>query len=148
MLSTVILLAGSMEIGEAVKAGNDIRYFMQKPEARGSSTDWVIAASAPSGRHTTKLRSAVSGSSSATSTSVPVAIVDNVEKASPADWSFDFTTGEIVFAPGSVPDVGEAVTAGYEFDVPVRFDTERIAVSLTAFKAGQIPSIPLIEVQL
>lgn len=40
LLSTVILLAGSMEIGEAVKAGNDIRYFMQKPEARGSSTPY------------------------------------------------------------------------------------------------------------
>jgi uncharacterized protein (TIGR02217 family) len=31
--------------------------------------------------------------------------------------------------------------------VPVRFDTERIEIGLTAFKAGQIPSIPLIEVQ-
>lgn len=37
LLSTVILLAGSMEIGEAVKAGNDIRYFMQKPEARAAA---------------------------------------------------------------------------------------------------------------
>ncbi|MEP9388786.1 DUF2460 domain-containing protein [Mesorhizobium sp. KR9-304] len=73
--------------------------------------------------------------------------VDGVEKASPADWSFDFSTGEIVFAPGSVPGTGDAVTAGYEFDVPVRFDTERIEISLTAFKAGQIPSIPLVEVQ-
>jgi len=73
--------------------------------------------------------------------------VDGVEKTSPEDWSFDFATGEVVFAPGSIPGPGEDVTAGYEFDVPVRFDTERIAVSLTAFKAGQIPSIPLIEVQ-
>lgn len=73
--------------------------------------------------------------------------VAGVEKASPADWSFDAATGEVVFAPGSVPGVGAAVTAGYEFDVPVRFDTERIAVSLTAFKAGQIPSIPLVEVR-
>jgi uncharacterized protein (TIGR02217 family) len=71
--------------------------------------------------------------------------VDGLEKAS-EDWSFDFATGEIAFEPGSVPGAGEAVTAGYEFDVPVRFDTERIAISLTAFKAGQIPSIPLIEV--
>jgi uncharacterized protein (TIGR02217 family) len=47
-----------------------------------------------------------------------------------------------------VPGAGLAVTAGYEFDVPVRFDAERIAVSLKAFKAGQIPSIPLVEVQL
>jgi uncharacterized protein (TIGR02217 family) len=74
--------------------------------------------------------------------------VDGVEKATPADWSFDYATGEVVFAPGSIPSVGEEVTAGYEFDVPVRFDTERIAVSLTAFKAGHIPSISLIEVRL
>jgi uncharacterized protein (TIGR02217 family) len=40
------------------------------------------------------------------------------------------------------------VTCGYEFDVPVRFDTERLEISLKAFKTGQIPSIPLIEVQL
>jgi uncharacterized protein (TIGR02217 family) len=73
--------------------------------------------------------------------------VDGVAKATPGDWSFDFATGEVVFAPGSIPGTGEDVTAGYEFDVPVRFDTERIAVSLTAFNAGQIPSIPLIEVQ-
>jgi uncharacterized protein (TIGR02217 family) len=74
--------------------------------------------------------------------------VDGAEKASPADWSFDFATGDVVFTPDSVPGAGEEVTAGYEFDVPVRFDTERLSVSLTAFKAGQIPSIPLIEVQL
>ncbi len=71
--------------------------------------------------------------------------VGGMEKATPEDWSFDFATGEVVF--GSIPGAGEEVTAGYEFDVPVRFDTERIAISLTAFKAGQIPSIPLIEVQ-
>lgn len=73
--------------------------------------------------------------------------VDGVE-TSPADWSFDVATGEVVFVPGSIPGAGDEVTAGYEFDVPVRFDTERISVSLTAFKAGQIPSIPLIEVLL
>jgi uncharacterized protein (TIGR02217 family) len=73
--------------------------------------------------------------------------VDGVVKATPVDWTFDFATGEVVFAPGSTPGMGATVTAGYEFDVPVRFDTERIAISLTAFKAGQIPSIPLIEVR-
>ena len=73
--------------------------------------------------------------------------VDGVEKASPADWRFDFATGEVVFEVGSVPGMGEEIAAGYEFDVSVRFDTERLSVSLTAFRAGQIPSIPLIEVQ-
>ena len=74
--------------------------------------------------------------------------VDGVELSSPADFQFDDAAGEIVFAAGAIPGDGLPVTAGYEFDVPVRFDTERLAVSLKAFKAGQIPSIPLVEVQL
>jgi uncharacterized protein (TIGR02217 family) len=65
-----------------------------------------------------------------------------------ADFSFDDDTAEVVFAPAAIPAAGLAVTAGYEFDVPVRFDAERLSISLTAFKAGQIPSIPLVEVQL
>ncbi|NGO53627.1 DUF2460 domain-containing protein [Allomesorhizobium camelthorni] len=64
------------------------------------------------------------------------------------DFSFDEATSEIVFAPAAIPASDLAVTAGYEFDVPVRFDAERLSISLTAFKAGQIPSIPLVEVQL
>jgi uncharacterized protein (TIGR02217 family) len=74
--------------------------------------------------------------------------VAGVEKASPTDFSFDAATGEVVFAAGALPAAGAVVTAGYVFDVPVRFDTERLSVSLKAFKAGQIPSIPLIEVLL
>ena len=74
--------------------------------------------------------------------------VDGSELSSPGDFSFDEATGEIVFAPGAVPADGAAVTAGYEFDVPVRFDAERLSISLASFKAGQIPSIPLVEVQL
>jgi uncharacterized protein (TIGR02217 family) len=74
--------------------------------------------------------------------------VNGAELSAPGAFTFDDATGEIVFAAGSVPGAGLAVTCGYEFDVPVRFDTERIEISLKAFKAGQIPSIPLIEVQL
>lgn len=70
--------------------------------------------------------------------------VAGVEKIRPADFSFDDATGEIVFT--AAPPAGAGVTAGYEFDVPVRFDAERMAVSLTSFRAGQIPTIPLIEV--
>ena len=73
--------------------------------------------------------------------------VDGTVLASP-DFSFEGETGEVVFSPAAVPPAGVEVTTGYEFDVPVRFDTERMSLSLTAFKAGQIPSIPLIEVQL
>jgi uncharacterized protein (TIGR02217 family) len=74
--------------------------------------------------------------------------VAGVEKTSPGDFSFDETTGAVTFAAGAIPAAGQAVTAGYEFDVPVRFDTERIEIGLHSFKAGQIPSIPLVEVIL
>jgi uncharacterized protein (TIGR02217 family) len=72
--------------------------------------------------------------------------IDTAELSASAGFSFDETSGEIVLA--QPPSNGVAVTAGYEFDVPVRFDSDRMSVSLTAFNAGQIPSIPLVEVQL
>ena len=37
---------------------------------------------------------------------------------------------------------------GFAFDVPVRFDTDRLPINLANFDAGEIPSIPLIEVRL
>ena len=73
--------------------------------------------------------------------------VDGTELSSPDDFSFDELTGEIVFEAGAMPGEGATITAGYEFDVPVRFDIEQLSMSLTSFKAGQIPTIPLIEVQ-
>lgn len=59
--------------------------------------------------------------------------------------SVDFSTGLVTLA--GPPSAGTIVTAGYEFDVPVRFDTESIDVSLTLERAGSITSIPLIEVR-
>lgn len=62
------------------------------------------------------------------------------------DFVIDSSTGQItLYAP---PATGVPVTAGFEFDVPVRFDTDRITTSLTGFAAGEIPSIPVVEVRL
>ena len=69
-----------------------------------------------------------------------------VNGAETAGFTFDGAAGEVVLA--AAPAAGAQVTAGYEFDVPVRFDAERLSISLTAFKAGQIPTIPLVEVRL
>lgn len=63
-----------------------------------------------------------------------------------ADFAVDRLTGLVTFSPGSVPRAGAAITAGFAFDVPVRFDTDRITASLATFRAGRIPAIPLIEV--
>lgn len=60
--------------------------------------------------------------------------------------SVDETNGRVTFSPGNAPASAAVVTAGYVFDVPVRFDLERIEINLTAFRAGQIPTIPLMEI--
>lgn len=61
-------------------------------------------------------------------------------------FDMDLVKGVIVFA--SPPAVGERVTAGFEFDVPVRFDTDRIQVSVASFQAGDVPHVPVVEVRL
>ncbi len=61
-------------------------------------------------------------------------------------WSCDPATGIVTFdvAPGD----GVAITAGFAFDCPVRFDTDQLSINLANFAAGEIPSIPLVEVLL
>ncbi len=61
-------------------------------------------------------------------------------------FACDTATGLVTFAAGHVPPPGAVIRAGFEFDVPVRFDTDRIEINLEAFNAGRIPSIPLLEI--
>ncbi len=64
----------------------------------------------------------------------------------PANYAVDAVAGMVTFVPGQIPDSGSVVRAGFEFDVPVRFDTDRIDVDLSHFDAGRIPTIPLTEI--
>ena len=60
----------------------------------------------------------------------------------------DFTlldNGRIML--GSVPGQGAEITAGFLFDVRVRFAEDRLDVSSVNFAAGEVPSVPLIEVR-
>jgi uncharacterized protein (TIGR02217 family) len=59
-------------------------------------------------------------------------------------WTVDTTTGLVTFA--TAPPIGAAVSAGFRFDVPVRFDTDALDIDLSAFEAGEVPSCPLVEV--
>ena len=61
-------------------------------------------------------------------------------------WDVDLTTGIVTFE--AAPDEGVEVTAGFEFDVPVRFDTERIQTSVASFQAGDVPNVPVVEVRV
>ncbi len=74
--------------------------------------------------------------------SVRVAVA-GVELA-PAAFTCDATTGMVTLS--TPPRAGAAVTAGFAFDVPVRFDSDSLEIDLSAFDAGAVPSVPLIEI--
>lgn len=78
--------------------------------------------------------------------SVRVAVA-GVEKVSGTDFDVDATTGIVTFRAGKIPADGAAIKAGFSFDVPVRFDTDFLEVDLSAFEAGAIPAIPLVEIR-
>jgi uncharacterized protein (TIGR02217 family) len=61
-------------------------------------------------------------------------------------FGLELETGIVAFT--TPPAVGEQVTAGFEFDVPVRFDVDRIQVSVASFQAGEVPHVPVVEVRL
>jgi uncharacterized protein (TIGR02217 family) len=78
--------------------------------------------------------------------SVRVAL-NGVEQAEGVAFTCDATTGVVTFLSGHVPGAGAAVRAGFVFDVPVRFDTDYLEVDLSAFAAGSVPRIPLVEIK-
>ena len=75
-------------------------------------------------------------------------VVVSVNGISSTQFTTDFATGLITFNVGNIPANGAVITAGFEFDVPVRFDTDQIKINLAHFASGEIPEIPLIEVRL
>ena len=60
-------------------------------------------------------------------------------------WSVSTATGLITFT--TAPAAGMAITAGFEFDIPVRFDTDVLDVTLDLERLGSINSIPLVELR-
>ncbi|HEY0316386.1 MAG TPA: DUF2460 domain-containing protein [Sphingomonas sp.] len=68
--------------------------------------------------------------------------VGGVEAAS--GWSL-LDGGIVSFVTAPVP--GAEVTAGFLFDVPVRFAEDSLEVSRSTFLAGEVPSVPLVEVR-
>ena len=60
-------------------------------------------------------------------------------------WTVDATTGVVTF--NTAPATGVIIRAGFEFDVPVRFDTDMLDVTLDIERLGSITSIPLLEIR-
>lgn len=63
-----------------------------------------------------------------------------------APFTVDTTTGLVTLS--TAPAVGAAVTAGFEFDTPVRFDLDRLDVTLEGFVAGRVSACALVEVRV
>ena len=60
-------------------------------------------------------------------------------------WSVDTTTGIVTF--DTAPTASVEITAGFEFDVPCRFDIDELAVQLEQYYYGS-SDIPIIEIKL
>ncbi|MCA0044706.1 DUF2460 domain-containing protein [Celeribacter litoreus] len=72
--------------------------------------------------------------------------IGNQQVSQSIDWEIDTETGLLTFY--EPPTDGAQITAGFEFDVPVRFDTDVITTSVASFQAGEVPNVPVVEVRV
>ncbi len=75
-----------------------------------------------------------------------VLIAVNGAALSESAFAVNYATGMVTLL--AAPVSGQAVTAGFAFDTPVRFDSDRLEASLDAFGAGRLIQIQLIELVL
>ena len=78
---------------------------------------------------------------------VLIAVSGTLQAAGTA-YTVDNDTGLVTFLAGHIPAASAPVTAGFEFDVPVRFDTDQLEINLSQIEAGSIPHIPIVEIRL
>lgn len=72
--------------------------------------------------------------------------VEQDEMREGVDFEVDLNSGLVTFY--SPPPERVDITAGFEFDVPVRFDTDKIQTSVASFQAGDVPNVPVVEVRV
>ena len=74
--------------------------------------------------------------------------VDGGEQTVGTDFSVNHATGVVTFLAGLIPAEDAVITAGFEFDVPVRFDADRVDVNLASFEAGDVMNVPSVEIRV
>ncbi len=72
--------------------------------------------------------------------------VDGANLIEGVDFDVDATTGILTLSEAPATDA--VITAGFQFDVPVRFDTDLIQTSIASFNAGSVPNVPIVEVRI
>ena len=60
-------------------------------------------------------------------------------------WSVDTATGIATFT--TAPAAGVTVTADFEFDVPARFDTDQMELTIETYELGSWSQIPVVEIR-
>ena len=75
---------------------------------------------------------------------VPTSVTVAVNNVAATGWSLN-AGGIIEFQ--TAPDMGAVITAGFRFDVPVRFATDRLDFARATFGAGDMPTIALVEIR-
>ena len=71
--------------------------------------------------------------------------VNGVECGAGKDFACDSTTGLVTFYAGHLPPAQSVITAGYQFDVPVRFESDVFAVNFDAWGTSEVPVVTLLE---
>lgn len=61
-----------------------------------------------------------------------------------ADYTVDYTTGIVTFSPAPTG----TPTAGFEYDVPVRFEADELQINVALFDVGSVPSINIVEIRV
>lgn len=61
-------------------------------------------------------------------------------------YALNSVTGTIIFV--SAPGSGVAVSADFEFDVPARFDTDRLAATIDSYGSHSWHEIPIVEIRV
>jgi len=72
--------------------------------------------------------------------------IEGVEMFQGDHFDVDTASGVVTFY--DPPPEGARLSAGFYFDVPVRFDSDRLEISVAGFQAGEIPSVPVVEVRI
>jgi uncharacterized protein (TIGR02217 family) len=117
--------------------------------ANPAATDQIIGSGTGSQTQYQLVKNYGSGLRNYTRTiSAPVAgtVLIAVNGTVTTNFTLNAITGVVTFNAGSIPAAAAIITAGFQFDVPVRFDSDVISINLTQFSAGEIPDIPLVEV--
>jgi len=110
----------------------------------GSTTEFQLVCSYTDagGTFTRKISKPVSGN---------VHIFIDGQEVDPDDsvtpWSVDHATGLVTIGSIAPPSSGEVITATFDFDIPVRFDTDYLPVTLETYLAKSA-NVPIVEIML